>query len=388
MALVSACAAPSRRECALEPATPIVHSDGLGFDGIAVAQPRSGAAVYLWSEQSGLWAKRGPRGRPVRLADRCRGGIDATPAQPSAARAGASADAGLFVACSRATEDDADESSEVVVYELDQALHTTLFGSVGRAGRDGHGVALALQGDKLYVAFHDGSIGQHTVSLATLPVRAERPTRDGDEGLAVTRVSRTGQAANEPSLFAHAGHLYVAFSELALNAEGKAESAVMLSRDGAPAQQLTHVRAASPTPKLTSDARGLVLSYRDRDRTRNGDRSELYVLRLDAAGRPAGKAQAIGRANTEGEPSVYGCGALTTALLPREYGGERFVGINALDGELASIGAGHQFYATGRDFVLASGACVEGAWLLMAADRAAPSKPGVDAVALRFSCRE
>ncbi|MEY4514577.1 MAG: hypothetical protein RLZZ450_6699, partial [Pseudomonadota bacterium] len=184
------------------------------------------------------------------------------------------------------------------------------------------------------------------------------------------------------------GHLYVAFSELALNAEGKAESTVMVSRDQAPATQLTHVRAASPTPKLTSDARGLVLSYRDRDRLRNGDRSELYVLRLDARGKPSGTPHAIGRANAEGEPSVYGCGALTTALLPREYGGERFVGINALDGELASIGAGHQFYATGRDFVLASGVCVDGAWLLMAADRAAPSKPGVDAVALRFSCRE
>lgn len=376
--LLAACAAPSRRECVLEPQKPIVHSEGLGFDGIAVAKPTAGAVVYLWSERSGLWAQRGAQARPVRLADRCRGGIDALPVPAQLVGQDAKASASLFVACSRATEDDADENSEVVIYKLDDGLHASLFGSVGRAGRDGHGVTLAIHKDALYVAFHDGSIGQHTVSIARLD----------SAGTKVTRLSRSGQAAAEPSVFAHDGHLYVAFSELALNAEGKAESAVMLSRDQAPAVQLTHVRAASPTPKLTADAHGLVLSYRDRDRLRNGDRSELYVQRLDTRGKPAGSPHAIGRANAEGEPGVYGCGALTTAVLPREYGGERFVGINALDAELTSIGAGHQFYATGRDYVLASGACVDGAWLLMAADRAAPSKPGVDAVALRFSCRE
>jgi hypothetical protein len=345
-----------------------VHSAGLGFDGIAVAVPRSGGVVYLWSETTGLWARRGLEAPAVRLGARCRGGIDALPAR----------EAGLFVACSRATEDDADESSEVVVYKLDDQLHASLFGSVGRAGRDGRGVALAVLPDALYVAFHDGSIGQHTVSLAKL----------GAAGLELHRLSRVGSAASEPSLLAHGGHLYVAYSELALNAEGQAEGAVVLSRDARPGVQIGHVRAVSPTPKLTSDARGLVLSYRDRDRLRSGDRSELYVLRLDAQGKPVSTPHAIGRANAEGEPSVYGCGALTAALLPREYGGERFVGINALDGELASIGAGHQFYATGKDYMLASGTCVDGAWLLMAADRAAPSKPGVDAVALRFSCRD
>jgi hypothetical protein len=79
--------------------------------------------------------------------------------------------------------------------------------------------------------------------------------------------------------------------------------------------------------------------------------------------------------------------ARPTALLPREYGGERFVGINALDSALSSVGAGHQLYATGREFVLASGTCIDGSWLLFAADRAPPGQPGSEAVALRFSCK-
>jgi hypothetical protein len=353
----------------------VVRSAGLSFDGIAVAALSQGGALYVWSDASGLWAKRTgategatpPQSPALRLADRCRAGLDAE----------ADERGGAFVACSRATHDDADEASEVVVYKLDATLHASLFGSVGRAGRDGRGVSLAVQDQAVYVAYHDGTIGQHAITLARLDA----------EGLTRRLLSHAGSAASEPSLEAHGGHVYAAFSELALDAEGAVESAVWLARDDQPARRVAQTRADAATPKLTADARGLVLSYRDRS-LGGGARSELYVLRLDAAGRPTSTARAIGRANAEGEPSVHGCGALTTALLPREYGGERFVGINALDGELSSLGAGHQLYETGRDFVLASGACVGGAWLLLAADRATPSEPGVEALALRFQCRD
>lgn len=366
----ASCAAPSGQQCELQPPISVAHGLGLSFDGIAVAAvaSRDGhqSALYLWSDASGLWVRRGTSQPALRLTDRCRGGVAAQ----------AAADGRVFVACSRATEDDADEASEVAVYELDGALHARPYGSVGRAGRDGRGVALALLQGAVHVAFHDGSIGEHAVSLARLDAR----------GSTLRRVSHAGSAASEPALLAHGGHVYVAFNELSLSPAGDAESSLWLARDQLPARRILRTRATSPTPTLTADARGLVLGYRDR--VPGVPRSELFVQRLDRQGAPVGTPHSVGRANSDGEPTVHGCGALTTALLPREYGGERFVGVNALDGELRSMGAGHQLYATGRDYVLASGVCIDGAWQLLAADRASPAKPGVEAVALRFSCGE
>jgi len=132
-----------------------------------------------------------------------------------------------------------------------------------------------------------------------------------------------------------------------------------------------------------------MLSFRDRARAErlNSTRNELYVARIGSDLGIVGTPRAVGRANTESEPSLQTCGGLTTALLPREYGGERYVGIHALDAELGQIGAGHQLYANGREFVQASGACLDGRWLLFAADRATPGKPGSEAVAMTFSCR-
>jgi len=247
---------------------------------------------------------------------------------------------------------------------------------LGEAGRDSRGVSLALSGSGVHVAFHDGAIGEHGVLLASL---------DG-EALSLRRVSRSKVAASEPALLAHDGHLYLAFSALSLPSAATAEAsaAVFIARDGEPARLLVHTQVADAAPTLAADDHGLVLGYRDRKR--KGARSELSVVRLDAALQRVGLPRTIGRANSEGAPRLYGCAQLTAALLPREYGRERFVGVNQLDTQLASVGAGHQFYTTGHDFVLASGACLGDSLLMFAADRAGPSKPGVEAHALRFSC--
>ncbi|MDB4976543.1 MAG: hypothetical protein JWN48_4884 [Myxococcaceae bacterium] len=279
----------------------------------------------------------------------------------------------MYVACSRTLVDPENADTEVVLYRLDSALQANVLASVGRAGRDGHGVALSATQSAIYVAFHDGSIGEHAIVLATVENDAVR----------TLRLSHVGQVASEPALLAEGGHVYVTYSELELTRDGAPASTVWLSRDGEPARLIARTATYSPTPKLTRDAASLVLSYRDRHR---GTRSELYVVRLDDHGKRVGEPRGVGRANTDGEPSVFGCGELTTALLPREYGGERFVGINALDRELSSVGAGHQLYATGREFVQASGTCLGNGWLLFAADRAAPGKPGSEAVSMHFSC--
>lgn len=345
---LSACAAPTRRQCELEPPELIARSEGLAFDGIAVS-----GELFAWSERDGLSVRAG-HAQPLSLGARCAGGIDL-----------AQANGTTYVACSRPHE----AGGEVIVYRLAAGrIEST---QVGRAGRDGRGVAISADGT--HVAFHEGSVGDHAIWLA----RVGQPAQ---------RISQLGSAVREPALRMHDGHAYVAFAELVWREDGAPASALWISRDGAPALRIAEPRAFSPTPKLTTDARGLLLAYRDKGR--EGARNELRVVRLDGAGKLAGASSLVGRANADGEPNLYGCGGLIAALLPREYGGERYVGIHPLDAELSALGAGHQLYESGHDFVLASGTCSDRGLLLFAADRAAPSKPGVQAVALRFRCAE
>jgi hypothetical protein len=334
--VLSSCAAPTRRQCELEPPEVVARSQGLMFDGVAVARDVR-RSVYAWSEEGGLFVD----GR--RLGERCRGGIDLSVI-----------DGVAWVACSR-------PDGDVVVYRGSDPTR------VGNAGRDGRGVALAGG----WVIFHEGAVGDHAIWLAKL-------------GSPAKRISHEGAAAREPTLVAHAGHVYAAFAEIDLH--GAPASRLFVSRDGTDAKQIARPRAFSPTPRLTADDRGLVLGYRDR--AKEGARSELRVVRLNGDAQVVGGASTVGRANDVGDPSLYGCGELVAALLPREYGGERYVGIHALDERLNALGNGHQLYESGHDFTLAAGACDPHGLQLFAADRASPSKPGVQAIALRFRCAE
>jgi hypothetical protein len=359
-AMLMACA-PTRRRCELAAPEAIAHSAGLSFDGLAVAIDVRARPVFAWSTAEGLFARTAGHAEQ-RIGDRCKGGI------------GVQADSsGAYVACARSGERD----GAVVLYSLDAQLRTRSVHTLGHAGRDGRGVALALLGERVHVAFHDGSFGMHSVNLASL--------HKGE--LRVRRVSAQAAAASAPALLGHAGHLYLAYAELKLppQARGEANSSIMLARDDQPAHEVQRSRVHDGAPTLAVDGEGLLLGYRDRKR--DSARSELRVVRIDRQLRAAGAPRVIGRANAEGPPSVHGCPGLTAALLPREYGSERFVAVNQLDRELASVAAGHQFYTSGRNFVLASGACVRDGLMLFAADVAAPGKPGVDALAMRFSCR-
>jgi hypothetical protein len=337
---VASCAAPTRRHCELEPPELIARSEGLVFDGVAVAGDAA-RRVYAWSEQAGLFVREGT---VRRLGERCEGGLDLL------VQAGQT-----WVACSR--------PDAVVIY------HGADVSTVGEAGRDGHGVALARLGEQVHVAFHRGALGDHGIWLAQL-------------GAEPRRISHADKAARELSLVAHAGPLYTAFAELDLH--GAPASTLFVSRDGSQAKRIADTRVYSPTPRLTADDRGLVLGYRDR--AKEGARSELRVVRLDGAAHVRGAPSVVGRANDVGDPNLYGCGELVAALLPREYGGERYVGIHPLDAQLNALGNGHQLYESGHDFTLAAGSCDAHGLQLFAADRAAPSKPGVEAIALRFRC--
>jgi hypothetical protein len=349
---------PAHPRCELAPPEPIAHHDGLGFDAIAVSSGRDGP-LYAWSNRAGLFVSRSA---PRRIGERCSGGIDLETSEDRS-----------YVACSRST---LDGDGRVLLYVLDAHLDVQRTHTLGQAGRDPRGVALALRGGQVFVAHHDGAVGAHHIELSTL----------AQDKVARRRLSREGAIASHPALLVHRQRLYAAFAETRLpdGLRGEARSVIQLARDDEPARAVYESHAAESAPSLAADANGLMLAFRNH---RAGEsRSELQVARLDDDLRVRGKPRTIGRANSEGAPSVHGCPAWTAALLPREYGSERFLAVNRLDGELASVGAGHQFYTSGRDYVLASGACERGDLLLFAADRAAPMKPGVDAVALRFSC--
>jgi hypothetical protein len=364
-ALALSCDLPAQRTCALDAPVTVARGEGLSFDGVSVARLGS-APLFAWSDARGLSIKRGAT--EVQVGERCRGGIDLV------ARPGARATRALL-ACSRPADDDVTPRSEVVLYAVDEQLRAEPLHTIGRVGRDGQGVALAAPSEAVVaLTYHDGSAGEHAIMRATIR---------GDD-LQVRRLSKPGSAAAEPALLAHEGHVYVAYTLHDLEATDEHVSSLWIARDDEAPTRVLRTRTHDPAPKLAADARGLVLAYRDRPRHKS--RNELYVARLDAALSVVGRARAIGRANGEGEPALRGCGSVLAALLPREYGSERFVGVNALDGELASLGVGHQFYASGREFVRASADCVDDRFLLFAADRAAPGKPGVEAVALGFHC--
>lgn len=400
LALLGSCTS-KRAVCELGAPELVARSDGLEFDGVAVAE----AGLFAWSSADGLFVARHERRQ--RVGERCRGGVALA----------ASAEA-VYLACSRPSE----QVGEVVLQVLDQALHAQAVHVLGPAGRDGRGVALALRDGQPLVAFHDGSIGTHAISLASVHLQASAPPSTSDtqtpdaaravppaqSASSVRRVSRSGHAAAQPALLVHEGHAYLAFVELNWSDASDASAAsaatrgaptrtsdasaetsattnaeIWIARDDEPARMVLRTAVDAPAPTLAADASGLVLGYRDRTR---GARSELHVVRLDSALRPHGPTRVIGRANSEGAPSVYGCAGFTAALLPREYGSERFLAVNQLDQELAAVGAGHQFYTSGHDFVLASGACTRDALLVLAAERATPAKPGVEAMLLRFRC--
>jgi hypothetical protein len=386
--LVSGCGTWERRRCELEPPVLVTRSDGLSFDAVAVALHRERDPLFAWSDARGLSIKLAGDAQAVRIGERCRGGLDLV-ARPE----------GAYLACSRSASDREvgdESSSEVALYAIDASLRAQVSHTFGQVGRDGQGVALAADRAAIYVAHHDGSFGEHAIQLTTV--------RDGR--VSQRRLSALGAAAGEPALLAHAGHIYAAYSQLELQVDGKPASSIWIARDGAAAVRVRKTRVHAAAPKLTADARGLLLAYRELPARKS--RSELMIARLTDSLRVLAEPRAIGRANGEGAPALMACGQLVTALLPREYGSERFVGINALDGELSALGAGHQFYASGHEFVLASAACVDArgsvqermpqtrgrkgersvapAWLVVAADRAAPGKPGVEAVALAFHC--
>jgi hypothetical protein len=318
----------------------------------------------VWSDASGSWLRRlsgagHATSPPVRVTERCEGGL-----------AIAETESGLVMGCMRPSA----EGGEARLLQLDQDGRPRSEVVLGPVGRDGHGVALARADGGVWAAYHEGTVGQHSVHVAR--VRDGRLVED-------TRISHAERPGASPALIAAPQGYVAAWSETSWDGS-TARSQVWVMRAGQAAKKLAESAVLDAAPSLTQDGANLLLSFRNR--RAQDKRSELYVMRLDAHLEPLAAPARVGRANSEGAPEVRACGGLRVAVLPREYGDEYYVALHALDENLRNLGGGHQYYANSREFVLADAACSQEGLTLLIGERAPPSRPGVEMLSLRFSC--
>jgi hypothetical protein len=371
--LLAACSSQSAPEprCRLSPGEPFGDAPGSRFDAVAV-DVRADGALAAWSSSAGLFVRRRtlksppdvraePDGPAIRIGESCRGGVDV-----------AFADDSVFVGCMRPNEDE--DFAEAVLYQLEPDL--TLSGDMplGRIGRDGHGIDVEVDQKRVLVLHRDGTVGAHAVRLLTL---------DGHTVAGAT-LSRPGHAASQPALFVDARGSYATFTETDYDTPGKATTEVLVAQLGQAARVVQKVHVDDPAPHLFRDERGLTLTFRD---LRDGEhRAELYALRLSDALTPLSKPVKVGRANTEGAPVLHVCEGARLGVLPREYGGERYIALHALGPAFENLSQGHQFYANERDFVLAAAACFGRELFVLAGEQKTPADRRVELMALRFAC--
>lgn len=364
---LSACGRPETEapRCALSPPHELARAEAASFDGVALSGDGR-RVLAAWSSSAGSFVRAldgqgKPLGAPVPLGESCRGGVDVNVAGDVA-----------HVGCVRPGDDDA---SDVLLYTLDAALRVRAETSLGRAGRDGRGIALASDGARVMALYLDGRTGVHALRMVTL-AHGELHERT---------LTRAGRAGSEPALLVHDGDVYALFAETDFDAPGKAPTRIMLAKNDQPPVELRKVDVPDPAPTLRHDGTGFVLTFRDRPP--DDRKPELYAVRLRDDLRFAGEPHQVGRANTEGPPTLHTCDAQRLALVPREYGGERYIAVHALGPTLDNLTGGHQFYANSRDFVRAAGACVQGGLVFVAGERRTPADRGVTLEGMRFSCR-
>lgn len=285
---------------------------------------------------------------------------------------------GSWLGCSRPAGDES--ASEVLVIELADDLAARRSIVLGRAGRDGRTISLARRAGKLFAAWESGTVGGPSVRLTELSLRPDEVQLSSERTL-----SLPGRNGRQPALLASDEHLWAVWAESDL-APGGESHRVMIARDDGRAQTLRNVRLASASPTLARDDQGLVVAYRDRQK---GDaRPELYIARVRNDLGLRNKPRKLGRANSEGGPSLALCGGTRTAVVPIDHAGELYVAFHPLSAALRVLEDNHQYYASGREFVLASTLCTAAGLTALLAERTQPSKPGSELLQVDFHCTE
>ncbi len=359
------------RRCELGDAFEVARSDVVRFDAIALSAVGD-AVLAAWSELSGTYGRRldadgRPRGPIQRLRERCEGGLALADADASDGQG----EGGAWLACSEPNAEV--EHSALTLMRLDARLAARTQRVLGLVGRDGAGVTMVRDGPRVLVGWHDGTPQAYAARLAIHTGEATEHFTLSDPAF----------AAGAPAVAAHHGHWLAAFSETRISLPETA-TRIVLRSDRHPSRVLRASSVDDPAPALAWDKTSAWIAYRERN-PRN-PRPNLFTARLTTELKLAHIPRQIGRANSEGPPTVLACPAVALSLLPRNYASELYIGIHALDATLRNLGAGHQSYANSRDFVLSTAACVGGNALILNSERKAPADPGASLIALPFHC--
>ncbi len=341
------------------------------FDDIALSVSSRGR-LAVFSDATGTWVRSlsGPQQNDPqrRLTSRCAGGL-AVLAHES-----------LWLACVRPALERAGDAPEgaLWLYELDAALHILSEQRIGPVARDGRGVALTASREQLFVAWADGKSGEPAVQLATVPLRAR-----SQQAPPARALSTPGRNGRQPALLWLEPHLYATWSESELAPGGELHR-VMIARDTEKPHALLPVRIADPTPRLARDGDSVVMSFRNAPA--RDARPDLYVARLSQRLAFAAAPRRLGRANGEGAPALALCKSTRAALAPLDHAGELYIAFHPLSPELRSSEANHQYYASGREFVLCAASCQGDGLQALLAERTQPAKPGAELLSVEFRC--
>lgn len=357
--------------CSLGEAEPVAQSGAARFDGIALSS-RGRDALAAWSDSSGTFVRwLGQTKRPAaRVAERCAGGVALGLAHDAA-----------YVACLAA------EGAYVLRLEGAGLRPGARIALAASAGRDAHGISLALQPapagaraePALYVAWEDGVAGDPKVQLATI----NEPASPG-AAARVRPLSRAHANGHEPQLLWHQAALWASWTESELT-PGKTRHHVVLQRGGQPPARLAEVAGESPRPALGADAEGVVLAYRAARRV--GLRGELWLGRVDPSGRKLrAPARAIGRANGSLGPSLSLCRTTRAVAVPIDHASELYVALHPLSAALTSSEENHQYYESGKELVTSVAACVGDHPLVLLAEQTDPARPAARLLSTAFRC--
>lgn len=329
-------------------------------------------ALAVWSDRTGTFARLVDHaGRPTtearRLGPPCDGGVAATRSGPR-----------WVVGCLRRAVPEKADGGGVTLLALDDALELVERKSFGRAGRYSAGVDVASDGEHEWIAWHDGTPGDHAAWVV----------RVGNDGGSSEpwRVSREGIAAGAPSVVVYDGGPVVAWAETWFGDDGYLVGQVLVSDTRAAPTEVEVIIHEDPRPVLAIDQRGLLVGWRDEMPA--GTLPRLVLARLGDDLTPRGEPRVVGRANGAGGPQLLECDGAVVTVAPRTYGRwEVLVGINRMDAALDRLTVERQIYEYGVDFSLAAAACAGEHVLLLAAERGNTTHPDVSIRTATIDCR-
>lgn len=312
----------------------------------------------VWSERAGLFAREvGPHGAPSnpprRLGPACPGGV-----------AAATHEGALLVACVAPGDRDRDRDGALLLIRAGERVE--VIGRAGPIAEESRDPDLAVDGARVVVGWRDADVFVARARAAEL----------GPEGLgAPETLSSEETLASAPSLAFIDHALHAAWTESWFH-EGRPSGHLLVRREGDPPRPSLDVGDVDVRTHLTSDARGPMVTLRDR-RGRSGSH-RAFVGRLDEQLRlEASALESPSRADaSDGRPMLVPCGEHVFSVATRRSSREvTMVTLRRLDADLEPVEAEQQIYEYHARFPQAVGACLEGRLLLAVGERESEVQP-------------